>query len=475
MNLQGNDPIPDELEATLAAFLRWRADGARGLPTIDVMTERVMGRTVARRQVSTLRIALVAGALLALLLSALWLGTGSDRSLIAVVPTESTFSSTIPVLPPTATQTPFGPCSNGRTELTAAAGGTAIPDSYKAIQAPANTRLATVSFDPTGAAGLVLVADSQPGTARAVATFTGSEVQSALGVRVVGWSPAGDELLVDAGHRSGGVAGRNCDNLFLVRTDGSGVTKLTDNGPQETIDMASFLADGSVLYESRGSLRHIGNDGADEPFLTPSCENALGDLQWSPDHSRFAAACDAKVAVVDVGLQKVGYISSDHPRQVLALRWTGLDSLVIAVDPTGTSNALVAGPIVFAEAPSGSDGSIYTTTVSSARRTVWVEGVPTFSPDSRWLLVMGDGNVVSDYFPTYLINSRTGASTKMPWPVLDELSDQSVAWLRATDLRAAQVVTWDTGKLYLVDPFAQQRTVITALPADDYSIFQLPD
>ena len=102
----------------------------------------------------------------------------------------------------------------------------------------------------------------------------------------------------------------------------------------------------------------------------------------------------------------------------------------------------------------------------------------TLSPDGRWLLARGDTDVPDSGNPTYRIDTTTGQSTKLRWPVVGEswfwnglAGLASVTWLDGND----RVLAADGSKLYEIDVAQLTRTEVgSVVPGQDWAVFMIP-
>jgi hypothetical protein len=174
-----------------------------------------------------------------------------------------------------------GTCGTGRTVITASPSGAPVPEEAKSLRAPEGGRLAIALEDqPTPLAtitsGSIVVAGPEVGSVRVVATFTGQEILRDGGVGIFGWSASGDSLLVYAGSDNTLTADKICGNLWLLRADGSAVTRLTDNGPTEAIDQAAS-PEQRIRHMSRHAARPRPR-GGDRPYPSAGLYDRTGSI-----------------------------------------------------------------------------------------------------------------------------------------------------------------------------------------------------
>jgi hypothetical protein len=330
--------------------------------------------------------------------------------------------------------------------------------------------------------GEVIVAHSmgdEAGTfdARIVARFTGYDLQLARAVTPVAWSPQGDAVLINAGHLDEFEADRNCSDLFLVMANGSGVTRLTHDRAGEWANAGSISPNGGeVARVAGGDLRLIEVDGARPGLALASCFSPNGPVRWSPDGTWLMVVCGNELIVVDlIGQRPHSYSPPAGPESEgslprdslpLAAAWTADGQSVIAV--TAPAGLTQLGPLKIVEIDRA-DGTP-TASVATEASTEWVLGSATMSPDARWVLVQGDGNVpAAPWFPTYAVDTSTGDTTKLPWTVLhDSTGPSPVSWLAAPGTFLYE----DEQAFYEVDLATMTRTEVGAIPASDYAWYE---
>jgi Tol biopolymer transport system component len=195
-------------------------------------------------------------------------------------------------------------------------------------------------------------------------------------------------------------------------------------------------------------------------------------VRWSPDGAWLTVVCDNEVVVMDLNGQRPHLLGPPAdlepdvglPRDTLALvaGWTpDAETVVVVTAPSGSSQ-LGALQIV------GFDrGGARRSLIQTSTSTEWVVGTSTISPDGRWALVQGDGNVPSQtWYPTYAVETETGAATKLPWTVIHDATEpSSVSWLA----EPGRFLYEEGQMLYEVDLAAMTRTEVGAIPAADYA------
>ena len=485
MNDSEERPMPaDDLDARLAGYLSWQGDQVRGVPTAHEVAVRIAGGRVRPRV--GVRPALAWAALaLALLLAGLAVFFAGDRNPIAVVaPSPSTGASQddrSSVRPPTPTLTPTprpalgaGPCGTGRVEIRAATTGE-LPADAAAIDVPSGGRIAMALENDTADGGTVVIAGPDDLEPRVVATFTGEELRSPGAVQVVAWSPDGSLLLVWAGIESLEEQS-HCGNLWTVATDGSAVARVTDNAPGDVADTSAFAPSGSAIAYAQGEVLHVVRAEGDE-IVVPfgPCLNGPWPLQWSPDETRMLLMCGGENAFRIIDLEKATHRRLTLPAAVLGAVWTGDGTSLVAAMGDQVPG-LRGGPLSILDVDVASGR--YTVRLPSQGSTEWVLWMPSLSPDGRWLLALGGGDVETGlpYYPTYVVDTATGGTRIAPFPLLMDFAENAhvnrptAIWLDGND----RVLTEDGLALYEVALPGLSRTLVGSVPAQDFAWFDLP-
>ena len=472
------NPMPDELDARLAKYLDWQSGQLRGVPGSEEIATRIAGGVVRRRALGRgmLAWAAIAVALLMVVAVAIFIG-GSPNPLVVVAtssPTTQPSPSTSrrPADPTSAPSHGPGPCGSGRVEI-GAANGAPVPTEAAAIQVPIGGLIA-MALEETPDRGSIVIAG--PGQSlRMVAIFSGEELRSPATVQVVSWSPTGDALLVWAGHESTSLQG-NCGNLYLVRADGAGAERITDHGTGEWADLAAFSPSGTRIAYTQGDALHIVSRtaGAEtKTFDIRPCSNGPNGIRWAPDETRILLTCDAALVVVDVeGVVPRHFLL---PGSGLDARWSSTGESIVATVANDSQASLAETVLVLDIDPL--DGTM-DTRLESDQSSVWVLGAPLLSPDGRWLLVWGNGDVLPDpFYPTWLVDTTTNDTIKLAWPVLTDLTGLGGDYDRlpgAVWLDGNRVLSEDAGTLYEYDLSGLTRTAVGAVPAQDFAWFAIP-
>ena len=462
----------DDLDARLARYLDWESAQLRGTPSGEEIARRIAGRTVQRRRAGS---AALAWAVLAMALLALVLGfvVAGGSNLLSILPSASPQAPTAgPTPSPSIPAIVADPCGAGRTVITAAPSGGPVPEEAKSLRAPVGGRLAiALEHQPTPSpptSGAIVVAGPEPGSVRVVATFTGQEILRDGGVGILDWSANGDFLLVYAGSDNTLSGDWICGNLWIVRADGTAVTRLTDNGPAEAIDQAGLSPSGtSIAYFQEDVVHVLDLAGSEQTIPVERC--APHRLHWAPDERRILLVCGTLVVVVDRDTGTAARFSA-QTGDIYDAVWS-LEGRSIVVAGHGGRNA---SPVVIVDLDPATGSRV--TRSRSDHQANWLWGGQTLSPDGRWLLIrdgLRDGGL-----PTYLIDTATGRSTQLPWPVVGDSplwfslgGVPSVTWLEGNDL----VLAADGEKLYEVDLREITRTEVgSVVPNQDWAVFMIP-
>ena len=366
-----------------------------------------------------------------------------------------------------------GTCGTGRTVITAAPSGASVPEEAKSLRAPMGGRLAVALEDqPTPSpptSGSIVVAGPQVGSVRVVATFVGQEILRDGGVGIFAWAASGDALLVYAGSDDTLTSDRICGNLWIVQADGSAVTRLTDNGPGEAIDQGAFSPSStSVAYVQASRLHVLDLAGGEQTIPIDQCHDGSHRLHWAPDERKILLVCGREVVVLDLDTGTAPRFPVRAP--ILDAVWSPSAQSIVA------AQADDGGPVVILDIDAA-DGSTVTR-AQGDHAAVWLSNTGTLSPDGRWLLLRGDVDVPDSGLPTYRIDTTTGRSTKLPWPVVGDSwfwnslgGVPSVTWLEGND----RVLAADGERLYEVDLPQLTRTEIGSVVGNqDWAVSTTP-
>jgi hypothetical protein len=152
-------------------------------------------------------------------------------------------------------------------------------------------------------------------------------------------SADGRQALIQVGVIHGALPGPSCDDLYLVQTDGTGATRLTDNGAEEHALDGRFSPDGRYVAfrasvdAAEPTITVTDLLGDRTPRSAPCTTGAYGHaLRWAPTGNRLAVACsDNRVLVVTIDLtQPTGIgVVTEAPSLVVAPSSLRLDAQLI--------------------------------------------------------------------------------------------------------------------------------------------------
>ena len=118
-------------------------------------------------------------------------------------------------------------------------------------------------------------------------------------------SPDGRFAVLELGKVLGFETGPACSNLFVVRTDGWGSSRVTDNGPAQQATNARFSADGRFIaftqYDLGGSWPAVGLvdlSGDPMPRFVDCGEHSKFDHAWALDGNRLAIVCGGTLDII---------------------------------------------------------------------------------------------------------------------------------------------------------------------------------
>ena len=235
-------------------------------------------------------------------------------------------------------------------------------------------------------------------------------------------SPDGSTALIRAGNVIHVSDEPECADIFAIRTDGSGSTRLTTPRAGRRVIGAIVSPDSKrVAYTAADELPTISVlDLATGQTVDQPCNNGypgMAPIDWSPEGDRLVVACYQALRVFDptgatapIDVPTVGLI--------LAFRWTE-DGHILAATEHGdvTSFDVAAG----------------TSTVVGHLDFTGIELVvpspDSFSPDGRWFTFLGGarGDVPGDNFR--IVGYLVPASGGQPTQILNENEASStVTW-----------------------------------------------
>jgi hypothetical protein len=422
------DMSEDRLDRDLRRFLERQAGELHGSPSSAEMTARVAAAVGRRPVTQPSRQLIWIVALLGLLLAALIavvIGSQENKK-VAVVLSSPTTSPTSP--------TPSALIGRCVTPIELHPAFDAPAPNFQNFQVPAGGRLAFADVEAEVPA-IWLESGDTPG-AETVATITGygltilphGDVGAQVPqVRVLGWSADGSAFLVETSLIHVSLPGPNCRNLFLVKADGSSVTKLTDNGPDQEANGAALAPDGrSVAYleyaGSRPELRLTDLSGAARVLDSADCQSVAEGLLWSPNGSRLARLCGANVTVYSIGDGTSRTIALPPGLGATTGSWSADGSrFLVAANSTNS----VSGPqrvplsILSLDPDTGTAALLSRSTLSTYWSPLQIDAI---SPDGAWLYAIGvppEPLASTSYtIASYLINVASGVTHRLVGPAL---------------------------------------------------------
>jgi RNA polymerase sigma-70 factor, ECF subfamily len=474
------DRAPDDIVAQLTAFLQWRAEHLRGLPTAAQITARVAEAPARRRAERGPRLAWTAIGVVTVLVGVFLLGP-RPTPLPVVAMTETSpagpAASTVPqglVGPPPAPipTHDLAACSTTRVGIDGP-DNHPLPAAAATLVAPKGMQLATV-VQSNAYSGDIVVAGERPGSALVIGSFSGARLGAFVDAKVWAWTSDASSVLVELSQAgSDGADEERCENLFVVR--GYGVTPITDNGPGSVLDEAALILSSTghgVFYLSGTTLHSVSADDSDRSFNLPGCEWRPQLTVVSPDGNSIAFDCvqfpGSDVLIYNIGVAdlQAGTLTLTQLQRAnqpsIGMTWTGPRSLLIAL-AEDTASPADKGRILLRDGVVGATGVTFKPRVASTYRTEWLVPAASFSPDGNWLLSVGDADTAPDPYNTFLINTHTGATRKLPWPVVNDRAPTLAfpMWLTG---RRPRVLMMEDEHLYEVDLLAPSRTDLGAIP-----------
>jgi hypothetical protein len=349
-----------------------------------------------------------------------------------------------------------GPCLSDRVRVAPPA-GVDVPTWYRPIGVTAHG-LAAFAVEDTASRGSLVVsggdADGNP-TSRVIASYATGDPASSVRVSPIGWSGAGDALLVRADQLdgSGGVV---CTNLVIANVDGPGVTYLTDNGPGMTIEAAALAPSGDRVAYVQAGVVTMRSPARDEWRLA-DC-SGLGSIEWSQDERTLLMICNDAIAVVDAETSASSRFALPDGWYPVFASWAGENGTIIVV-ATGAADGQKLAVLDLDPATTGFD-----------RRDGDIESVPplllaSLAPGGRWIILEGQRDDASSTVMA-AVDLTTGASTDLPTPLgRDIYSATGFTWLADGDTALYGL----DGSLYSINIPTATLTDAGLLPATQFA------
>jgi hypothetical protein len=326
-------------DATIEAALARRAPGhadsglltdivarATSTPQVRAWTLPVIG---GRRAAWAVLVAAVlsVGALL------LFLGGGSDRTAPTPAPSQPAV-----VHPSPSVSSSVAPARTCGTQTTTVTIGADMP--------PTSTTPMTI---PEGILdqGLYVTepADNvySPADVWAIRAGSATRIASVIGadfdvVQIDDVSADGRLALLQVGELIGDPVS-TCDDLYVLATDGTSVSRLTEDGPNEHATGGRFSRDGRYVAFRFDDLRgHTPAIGLADLLADPTpgyseCgETSMFDLAWAPTDDRLAVVCGSRLDVLPRPDQVLQPTSTDLPvsgEALVELAWQDADTTLL--------------------------------------------------------------------------------------------------------------------------------------------------
>jgi dipeptidyl aminopeptidase/acylaminoacyl peptidase len=270
-------------------------------------------------------------------------GVGASRP----TPSPELMPSAPAVVPPipSPTASTLGTCSEGTTVTT---GDAMPPTTTVPMTIPEGVLDQGVYL--TGPADRSLSANIDVWSIRAGSAARIASIHSDGYVRIDDVSADGQLAMLEMG-RDFVLSEPACSNLFVLRTDGSGSTRVTDNGQSQQATDARFSADGRFIafsqYDLNGSWPAVGLvdlSGDPVPRFVDCGENSRFDHAWAPDDNRLAVVCGGTLEIMaaDQSLEGSSTALTFGDEVFLELSWADSERTVLTTAVTGGTSS---GPL----------------------------------------------------------------------------------------------------------------------------------
>ena len=259
---------------------------------------------------------------------------------------------------------------------------------------------------------------------------------------VVDLSPDGSEALLRAGSLTINGPGPECVDLYTIRTDGSGATRLTPFRGGRAVSGVAFSPDGKLVAYSwwGGAPSEPAGvtvlDIASGRTVTKPCRLNFGfgpdRIEWSPSSDRVAVLCFRTLTIFDASgtTEPVPFLWTED---VLTFGWQDASHLMVAT----TGNDIRSFDVELRE-------STQTGRFDDPDIELVVPSTGGFSPDGRWLAFLGGerGSQPGNEFK--MVEYLVPASGGRPIRILNENeAGSTITWSTAGEIVAAH----ETGPL----------------------------
>jgi hypothetical protein len=299
-------------------------------------------------------------------------------------------------------------------------------------------------------------------SARLIASF-----EPELGILdVLDISPDGSDALVRAGDISPSGFVPECADLYVVRTDGSGATRLTTFGAGRFVAGGAFSPDGSRVafaWWDPGTVTVL--DLGNSQTVAQGCDVAYSNfpvqIDWAPSGDRIAVDCNGALTIFD----PTGATTPVEPgseEATLAFLWAADREILVARAPggNGTGAAHIDSFDVVSRA----------STVLARLDDPDIEADQSigFSPDGHWLVFRGRERGSTDPGGDYVVSTTGGTAVR----ILVELKgDSPVSW--SGDSRALTYVD-QTLTLTRLEVETRRRSTLGTLRDYVQGVWRIP-
>ena len=137
-------------------------------------------------------------------------------------------------------------------------------------------------------------------------------------------SQDGADVLLSVGKISPSGLHPECVDLYLIRTDGTGATRLTQHGPGQYVTAAAFSPDGTqVVYSTWTGISTVDlATGTNKIATTCTTGNDYtGWVAWAPSGDQIAATCQGLVLLDPIGSNGTSHPDGNRLRGGPGLVW----------------------------------------------------------------------------------------------------------------------------------------------------------